>query len=289
MGKNKREKAPAEPAPATKKSAATDSSTLSDQALALAKGSVLFQMGTQMPAIWEQAKGVASKRKDNDDDLDACADFSNVAGVGEKQESEAMESLLHLGHAVSALGAGKPAAKPETSVPGKEDAVSLCKAIAMRLSITNPLGVFATGDESVKSFLVMTELEFDGGPRSKKKGSPVLDRLSANGRNHFLQYITVVWALMVLRSVIRSFFACLPWFFVLQTLAVMLFLEKSDLVQLPLEKIPTEFRVMGTFFVHSLMWLFFVYEFIVKAWWLEWFLAAAIIGGHAYAFRPLEA
>merc|ERR1712032_1368957 len=51
----------------------------------------------------------------------------------------------------------------------------------------------------------------------------VIDRLVANLRTNLLQYLHVVWVLMVVRSLLfRSLFACLPWLFVYQTLSVIL-------------------------------------------------------------------
>jgi hypothetical protein len=42
-------------------------------------------------------------------------------------------------------------------------------------------------------------------------------------------------------------------------------------------------------FLHGLVWLFFLYEFVFRVWWLEWVFAVAFIGAHTCVFRPLDA
>lgn len=285
MSQRSKKKSAAAPTEKNGQDAGRAKETFGVQVLALAKGSVFCQVGLMMPHILK-AIPARAKQTSDDDILDSCADFADVANANKENESEAMANMLHLGDAVSAA-APPPSKKSPDSV--KEGAASAFKIMTTRLSIKNPLGLFTTDDESMRSFSDMMKLEFDGGPRSKKRGNPVGDRLLANILSHFLQYFHILWAYMVVRAFLfRSFFACLPWLLFYQMLSVMLPLSKTNQVPLPLEAIPIDIRTAAAFFLHSLMWLFSVYEFVACAWWLEWFLAAAAVSGHAYAFRPSE-
>lgn len=159
-----------------------------------------------------------------------------------------------------------------------------------RLLGLNFLGIFRTGDATVEAFLTMKKMEFDGGPRAKRKGTPTLDRLAANFHDLMPVYIYLLLAMMSLRSLFfRSLFACLPWLMLYQFLSVWMPLEKTEKIPLPMEKVPLSARVAIVLLLHSLVWLFFVYELLVRAWWLEWFLITAGFTGIAYVLRPMDA
>lgn len=253
---------------------------LAGLALSLVKGSVLFQVGPKLPAVMKQLPEVVKQLK------------SGTYQPKAENKQEPAEVSASDGDAAQEEPEVDVDTSKEPSVPvppideGKGDAASLFSGMAARLSLTNPLGLFPTGEDGVKAFKAMKSLEFDGGPKAKKKGTPVMDRLQLNVQNHLTAYIHVVWALMMLRSFLfRSFFACLPWLFLYQVLSVTLPLQKTDKVPLPLEKAPVELRLLGTVSLHSLVWIFFIYEFVFRVWWLEWFFAVAVIGAHAYLFR----
>lgn len=257
------------------------------QLMAVIKASVLYQVGPKMPVILRQFPAVVKQ-------LQAGTYTATVNKVEEpKQDAPAAETAEEQEDTAATEKTGEEKAAPITGnvldYEVKGDASSLFVLLATRLTVANPLGLFATGDECVKAFRMLKGLEFDGGPKSKKKNG-VSARLMGNVQNNLLQYIHILWALMMLRSLLfRSFFACLPWLFLYQVGSVMLPLQKTAKVPLPLEKAPLEFRVVGTMFLHGLVWFFFLYEFVFRVWWLEWVFAAALIGAHTYVFRPLDA
>lgn len=254
------------------------------QVKALMQGSMLYQGAVKMPAIFEDGQQIAKvkKEKKDDDGLDDVPDFAVTA---DDETSEAMKEMLRLANAVDSLPTPKQALKK--AAPSSGEAGRLFATMASRLSLTNPLGLFESSDDGIKAAKVIMELEYDGGKGTQRKGP--LDRISTNVRSHFLVYLHAAWTLMSARALLfRSFFACLPWLFGWQVASVFLPLTQTKEVPLPLEKVPVEARAVLTFGFHSLLWLFFVYEFLVQLHWLEWFLLAAIISGHAYLFRPLN-
>jgi len=162
-----------------------------------------------------------------------------------------------------------------------------------RLHWSNPLGLAmpVSGEESTQAWLAVKSLEIDFGPRSKKKGTPTLDRITTNLYNNLPQYLHILLALMILRSFLfRSFFACLPWMVGYQYLSLVLPLESlPSLPQVPLEKVPVELRVAATVGLNGLLQLFFLYELVWKTYLLEKPLWIGILLCHAYVARPVEA
>merc|ERR1719453_2100621 len=142
----------------------------------------------------------------------------------------------------------------------------------------------------------MKGLEFDGGPRAKKRGSPAMDRIFKNIESFLPQYIHLLLALMMLRAFLfRSWFACLPWLVGYQYLSLWVPLEGpfQPMPQVPdvgehLEKCPIKFRVAASVGIHVLVWLFFLYEALWKMWFFEKFLVLGLIAYHAYAVRPSD-
>lgn len=167
------------------------------------------------------------------------------------------------------------------------------KKLCSRLHWSNPLGLASpkSGEDSIKAWLALKNLEIDFGPRAKRKGNPTMERIVTNVYNNLPQYLHVLLALMVLRAfLLRSYFACLPWLVGYQVLSVFLPLDKIEsLPQIPIDKIPTEIRVVLTICLNGLLQFFFAYELVWKTWFFEKPLFIGLIAFHAYAARPTEA
>merc|ERR1712183_622651 len=74
--------------------------------------------------------------------------------------------------------------------------------------------------------------------------------------------------------------------FVWQMVSLLVTLTSIEkLPQVPLEKVPTKFRVVGTMALHVLVWFFFIYEFVFRARFLEWFFYGGLLVAHAYVFE----
>jgi len=178
-----------------------------------------------------------------------------------------------------------PAAKaPEAEGPG-----AIFDGLVARLQFHNALGLGlpATGEESKAAWLRLKGLEVDGGPRSRKKGSPAMDRLMANGKANMPQYLHVLLALMMLRAFLfRSWFACLPWLFLYQVLSLMCPLEWPQFPQVP--KVEVRYRVAVSVAIHALMWLFFLFEAVYKTYIVEKMLLVGLFAAHAYVVRPAD-
>jgi len=248
--------------------AAPASGKLTEHVLQIVKSSVMFQVAPHMKTIVMDLKAELVDGKQPDapakkSEEAAKEDTNDANGDGQEKEGEEVN---------------------------KTDPASLFEMLKERLFGANGLGLFPTSDATVKAFLALKTLEFDGGPRSKRKGTPTLDRLLANLNDNLLTYVYSLFAFMVLRSLLfRSWFACLPWLVFYQLASLLLPLEKTDKIPVPLEKVPLKARVAATVFLHGLVWLFFVYEFLFRAWWLEWILITGLLSTHAYVFRPVEA
>lgn len=166
------------------------------------------------------------------------------------------------------------------------------RKLCLRLHWSNPLGLAspASGEDSIKAWQALKNLQIDFGPRPKRKGNPSLERITTNTYNNLPQYLHVLLALMMLRAFIfRSYFACLPWLVGYQFLSVFLPLDKiENLPQIPIAKVPAEIRVVITVCLNGLLQLFFAYELVWQTWFFEKPLLLGLIVYHAYAARPTE-
>merc|ERR1719291_663206 len=109
-----------------------------------------------------------------------------------------------------------------------------------------------------------------------------MDRIITNLYNNLPQYLHVMLFIFMLSALLfRSWFACLPWLVLYQYLSLVVPLETLEKVpQVPLSKVPLKFRVAGTMAIHALVWLFFLYEAIVRCHFLIEFWAIALVIGH---------
>jgi hypothetical protein len=178
------------------------------------------------------------------------------------------------------------APKDDTSAEG------IFGSICAQLSWCNVLGLAepATGEDAIKAWRALKDLELDFGPRAKRRGSPGLDRITVNLFTNMPQYLHLLLSLMMLRSLLfRSWFACLPWLVGYQVLSVMLPLTPlPQLPQVPLDQVPTKFRVAGTIAIHALVWFFFLFEVVWKTYFFEKIPLIGMFAYHAYAVRPVE-
>jgi len=197
----------------------------------------------------------------------------------EKQEAEGEKETVD-----------PPTEQKETKEGSGDTANDMFEALCNQLSWCNVLGLAepASGEEALAAWKALRELELDFGPRAKKRGSPGLDRIVVNLYDNFSQYMHLLLALMMLRSFLfRSFFACLPWLVGYQLASVLLPLTNlAKLPQVPLEQVPTKFRVAGTLAIHALVWLFFLYEAVWKMRFFEKIPVVGLFIYHAYAVRP---
>lgn len=233
----------------------TSTGAFLELATELALGSVIVSFAPKLPIIFQKTNGEAKPSSKESTDEDETSDANEVAEI--------------------------------------TDGASMFTALQQRLFWQNPIGLSkpSTSEEATKSWLEMKSLEFDGGPRPKKKGNPGLERISANFFNHLPQYINVLLVLMILRAFfLRSFFACLPWLVGYQNLSLLLPLEAlPQLPQVPLEKCPVKCRAATTLILHALVLLFFAYELLWRTYFFEKILIAGILLGHAYVMKPFNA
>eukprot|EP00933_Yihiella_yeosuensis_P081035 TRINITY_DN94569_c0_g1_i1.p1 TRINITY_DN94569_c0_g1~~TRINITY_DN94569_c0_g1_i1.p1 ORF type:complete len:260 (+),score=90.61 TRINITY_DN94569_c0_g1_i1:71-850(+) len=197
-----------------------------------------------------------------------------------------------------------PAPKKEPKVEGEEtteaeaeepsDAAGIFTALQTRIAWQHCLGLAkpSTPEEAIQGWMDFKSLEFDGGPKAKRKGTPGMDRIMKNLCDNMVQYVYILFGLMILRAVLfRSWFACLPWLVGYQALSLFLPLETMEVAgqKLPLEKCEVKFRVAISLAIHALVLLFFLYELVYCTYFLEKFLLVGIVAGHAYVMRPVEA
>jgi len=181
--------------------------------------------------------------------------------------------------------------KPEEDAPKEEkpkDAQGVFDDLCARLTFYNPLGLGepASGEAAKKAWLALKDQELDMGPRSKRKGNPALERLSANFQNNLPQYIHMFLAIMLVwHFLIRSFFARLPLLIGLQIACVMVppFVPKEHM-----DKVPAKFLVVGTIFFHGLVMLLTAYEVVWGTNFFVKILLAIPIAVHAYIAKPAE-
>lgn len=175
---------------------------------------------------------------------------------------------------------------------GEISAAATFEVLGSRLTWQNALGLFPSGEKAVEAFKAIKIQELDFGPRAKKNGSPGLDRVSANLSNNLAQYVYVLFSLMLVRALLaRSFFACLPWLFFYQFASLVLPTTEMEQFgqKIPLDKVPVNFRVVGTVGIHALLWLFFLYELVLKTYFMEKLFLIGLVLYHSYAVRPAEA
>lgn len=226
----------------------------------------------------------------------------------EKKQDESSKESSKENEDNSKVAEDEPAAKNEKdeadatkgSVPDRvldKDACGTFTRIQSRLTLFNPLGLFASSDKALAAWKAMApDMDrVDFGPKAKRKGTPKLDRIVTNFDQNLVQYIYILFAWMILRAFLfRSFFACLPWLMLYQFLSADLPLGPTTyrgipLDKVPMEKVPVELRVVITIALHGLVCLFFLYELVVKTYWLELILVGGLIAYHAFAVRPVEA
>jgi len=180
----------------------------------------------------------------------------------------------------------------EAKEEAPKDAKGIFDGLCGQLTWCNVLGLAepATGEKAMTAWLALKGLELDFGPRAKKKGSPGMDRIMVNLNNNMAQYLHIMLALMMLRAFLfRSWFACLPWLVGYQVASLLLPLTNlPQLPQVPLDQVPTKFRVAGTMAIHALVWLFFLFEVVWKTNFLEKIVLVGLFGYHAYAVVPAE-
>jgi len=173
-----------------------------------------------------------------------------------------------------------------------DSAKEIFEGLCTSLTWSNVLGLSepASHEDAMKAWLALKGMELDFGPRAKRRGSPGLERIMLNVHNLLPQYLHLMLALMMLRSLLfRSFFACLPWLVGYQVLSILVPLTNlPQLPQVPLEQVPTKFRVAGTVVLHALMLLFFVFEVVWNTYFFEKFFLICLFTYHAYAVRPAE-
>jgi hypothetical protein len=173
----------------------------------------------------------------------------------------------------------------------KASATKIFESLGARLTWCNVLGLAepVSGGAAKEAFLALKDLELDFGPKAKKRGSPGMERIMVNMNNNLPQYLHILLALMMLRAFLfRSFFACLPWLVGYQVLSLLVPLTNLPQVpQVPLEQIPTKFRVVGTIAIHALVWFFFLFEVVWKTYFFEKIPIMGLFAYHAYAVRPV--
>jgi len=227
----------------------------------LVVGSVLFQVGPTLPDLLKDA-----------------APPAEVAAKVEEKKDEGDE--------------GENTATDEAKTQDEQpiSAASVFETLGARLPFYNALGLGrpATGDEAKFAWTSFKELEVDGGPKSRKKGNPAMERIMVNLERNMSQYLHILLVLMCSRAFLfRSFFACLPWLVGYQVLSLKLPL---DLIRAKFPQVPPiefKFRVAASVGIHALMWVFFLFEFVYKTYFVEKLLLTIAFVVHAYVVSPI--
>ncbi|CAK9001120.1 unnamed protein product [Durusdinium trenchii] len=185
----------------------------------------------------------------------------------------------------------KESAEAEAERSGAGSPSDAFAELTTRLAWSNPLGLARplSGEDAIAQWKALSQLEVDGGPRKSKRGSPSMDKIMANLSEFLPQYLHILLVLGMLHAFLfRSYFACLPWLVLWQTVSLLVPLETLEQVpQVPLSQCPVKFRVAGTVALHALMLLFFVFELI----WCMNFLVKILVFGlltlHAHSVKPI--
>jgi hypothetical protein len=166
-----------------------------------------------------------------------------------------------------------------------KDAAGVFESLIARLPLTSALGLDSSPEEALALF---TRLEVDFGPIKRKKGNAAMERIEVNVERNLSQYITILLALMCLNALVfRSWFACLPWMVGYQLLS--LNLPLMDFIRHHFPQVPEidlKFRVAGTMVIHTLVWLFFLYEVLFVTYFLAKLPLIGLFVIHAYAVAP---
>jgi len=244
---------------------------------ALFMESCIVQNGPKVVDLLQDKEIAKPAEKKEEKKEEAKDDKENEEKTNEEKERDAKASE------------DKDAGAKESGVVTAKD---MFESLGAQLSYFNILGFAepASGEEALKAFIALKDLELDFGPRAKRRGNPGLDRIVVNVYNNLPQYLHIMLALMMLRAFLfRSFFACLPWLVGYQVLSLLIPLTNVPQVpQVPLEQVPTKFRVAGTLAIHALVWLFFLFEVVWKTYFFEKIPLIGIFAYHAYAVRPVD-
>eukprot|EP00933_Yihiella_yeosuensis_P050066 TRINITY_DN47832_c0_g1_i1.p1 TRINITY_DN47832_c0_g1~~TRINITY_DN47832_c0_g1_i1.p1 ORF type:complete len:262 (+),score=74.47 TRINITY_DN47832_c0_g1_i1:88-873(+) len=182
----------------------------------------------------------------------------------------------------------------KAEAPEPTDAAGIFEALKTRIAWQNCLGLAkpSSPEEAMQGWMNFKALEFDGGPKAKRKGTPGMDRVMKNFCDNMVQYVYILLGLMILRVLLfRSWFACLPWLVGYQALSLFLPLETMEVAgqKLPLEKCDVQIRVALSLAIHALVLLFFAYELLYCTYFMEKMLLVGVVVGHSYVMRPVEA
>jgi len=225
-----------------------------EKAKALALESCIWTVGNEVKDLMQEVESVAKKKvveEPKEENAEADADYAKekTAEVGPREPGQIFESLKERLVFFNCLGLGEP----------------------------------ATGEEAKAKWLAFIGMEVDGGPRKARKGNPGLDRVLANLVDHMPQYLHLILALMLLRTVLFiSWFAILPWTLVFQVASLLVPLELVP-------QCPTKFRVLGAMVLHGLLLLLFLREFLWRVYFFERIFYLILIASHAYVVRPIAA
>lgn len=192
-------------------------------------------------------------------------------------------------------GSKAPKASDEDESEKKEDAAvgeqdepvgkNLFESLKDRLTLKNGLGLGAplSKAEADEAWVSFVSMKWDFGPRPSKRGSPKYDRVVANVAALMPQYFHLVLLLMTVRAFLgRSFFSLLPWLQALQ-LACML----APVEALVPKATPKMWAVVALT-IHAFMWFMFIWEVVLKTYFIEKLAVVALIIFHAHSVRPVE-
>ncbi|CAL1132031.1 unnamed protein product, partial [Cladocopium goreaui] len=200
-------------------------------------------------------------------------------------------------------GEAKPSKESKEPAEGdegeKEEPVAEATAsstfalLVSRMAWMNSLGLAEpkNAEDAVGKWQQMRKLEVDGGPRKSKRGSPSFDRIVVNFSQFLPQYFHALLVLAMLHAFLfRSYFACLPWLVLWQTVSLLIPLETMEKVpQVPLSQCPVKFRVAATLALNGLMLLFFAWELLWRMNFFVKFLVVGLLTLHAHSVKPLAA
>jgi len=160
-----------------------------------------------------------------------------------------------------------------------EAAVQAFDRLQSRLVWYNSLGLGLppTGEEAKEAWLAMKGLELDWGPKTSRRENRRTMRIIANLQKHVPQYIHLIFALMLIRSLGR--WGLLAVTFVLQLASLMVPVELVP-------KVPAKTRVACALAMHALVWLLFLREVLWCTYFFEKIMVMGLLAFHAHSVRP---
>mmetsp|Transcript_104705 Transcript_104705/g.208027 ORF Transcript_104705/g.208027 Transcript_104705/m.208027 type:complete len:240 (-) Transcript_104705:99-818(-) len=159
-----------------------------------------------------------------------------------------------------------------------KESIDIFHGLKERLHWHNSLGLGSqTGVDAKQDWHAMWKREVDWGPRKSKRGTPGMDRILQNIHVGLSQYIHLLLALMLVRSL--GSWGLLAWVFALQLASILVPIEM-------LPKVPPKARYVSSMVLHGLVWLLFLRDLVWSSYFFEKIFLVSLVLSHAYVTKP---